>query len=114
MEKQCKECKQYTTGLMLDELCIDCYGDFFEFVMKNDEEPDFVLESDVAKIVKTNPFIVSTELTNFTIPKAYKIDFDKAGGTQGLMLLLEAVLREVTFYDNHPMFDEIKPLLKEV
>jgi hypothetical protein len=114
---KCQECKQekmlYSPTI---RLCEDCYEDMFK------GEPDFELENDVA-VVNSNEnfkgvlYIPSDQpaylRSNIEFPKPYKVDFSKTDD-KAMMLLLKALLSEMTFIDTHPHFEHIKKYLKEI
>jgi hypothetical protein len=129
-EKQCRECKQYTTGLVLDELCVDCFEQLFAEDIYG-EEPDFELEHEVAEVKEVEPIMI--ELANghslegiysdtYTVgrtlsissPKRYKLDWSKVTSFDDVVAILRSVLgNDVTVYENYENFEKLKPLLKD-
>jgi hypothetical protein len=118
VEERCTECGVRTImHHYINNLCYNCYENLFKSEAK-EEEPDFVLEHETAKITvkpNTDSSLLYSEGQAFTLksPKQYKLNHECRYGLDHDKLI-KFLFDNFAIFDNAKGFDKVKYMFKEV
>lgn len=120
MDKYCIECGKKTVLHHNLDLCYYCYEEMFKTPLKVEEEPDFELKHEVAKVSATgnivttsdSKLVYTTDMWQFKYPKRYK--FDKDARVKDYEKLVEFILDNMYVDEYSKGFEKVSYMFKEV